>query len=165
MAERFTSDLLFILVVLIVAALLGFIIGYLLRKGKYRRYLILEEENEQLKAKLDACLHQKEKEKVTVPFDAVAAQTAFGSKIWENDLKIVEGIGEKIEMILKNRGIATWQKLSETPENEIMKILLADGGPSYRIHEPRTWPTQALMASHGKWTQLKEYQDQLIRGR
>ena len=97
--------------------------------------------------------------------DQVAAQTAFGSKIWEDELKIVEGIGEKIETILKNRGIATWQKLSETPGDEIMKILLMDGGPSYRIHEPRTWPTQVLMARQGKWTQLKEYQDQLIRGR
>jgi LPXTG-motif cell wall-anchored protein len=34
MSERFVSDLLFILVVLIGAAILGFIIGYLLRKRK-----------------------------------------------------------------------------------------------------------------------------------
>jgi hypothetical protein len=35
MTERFGSDLVFILVVLIIAALLGFLIGYLIQKYKY----------------------------------------------------------------------------------------------------------------------------------
>jgi hypothetical protein len=34
MAERFSSDLLFIVIVLLIAAILGFLIGYFLRKRK-----------------------------------------------------------------------------------------------------------------------------------
>jgi predicted flap endonuclease-1-like 5' DNA nuclease len=163
MAERFTSDLVFILVVLIVAALLGFIIGYLCKKNRLGKYIKLVDENEQLKVRLEACL--KQKEMTVIPFDAAAAQAVYNKKIHENDLKIVEGIGEKIESLLKMRGIDTWYKLSQIPENEIKDILLTDGGSAYKIHETKTWPTQAFLAYEGKWVQLKELQDQLTGGR
>jgi len=53
MAERFTADLLFILFVLLVAALLGLLIGWLLAKGRCRRQITtLEEEAENLKVRL-----------------------------------------------------------------------------------------------------------------
>ena len=53
MAERFTSDLLFILFVLLVAALLGFLIGYLLRKNrKCPKCDEMENENTTLKARI-----------------------------------------------------------------------------------------------------------------
>jgi len=53
MAERFTADLLFILFVLLVAALLGFLIGWLLGKGRSRKQIAtLEEEIEGLKARI-----------------------------------------------------------------------------------------------------------------
>jgi len=169
MNERFASDLVFILVVLIVAALLGFIIGYLYRRINRDRFLSLEKDNEQLKMQneqlklqLDACNKLKDK---SLPFNAIAAKDVFMKKITENDLKIVEGIGEKIEGILVNRGITTWYQLSQTSADAIRDILLADGGPSFKIHEPKTWPAQALLAYEGKWKQLKEYQDQLIAGR
>jgi predicted flap endonuclease-1-like 5' DNA nuclease len=163
MNERFTSDLAFILFVLIIAALLGFLIGYLCRRIRRNRFLILENENEQLRIKLDACKQQKEKQ--VRLFDADAAREAFNMKIIENDLKIVEGIGEKIDSILRNKGITTWYQLSQTSPERIKDILLTDGGPNYKIHEPKTWPTQALLAYEGQWKQLKEYQDQLIGGR
>ncbi|MCU0459529.1 MAG: hypothetical protein MUE37_10640 [Bacteroidales bacterium] len=44
MAERFTADLLFIVIVLLVAALLGFLIGYLLEKGRCRKRIALKDE-------------------------------------------------------------------------------------------------------------------------
>jgi predicted flap endonuclease-1-like 5' DNA nuclease len=164
MIERFASDLVFILVALIVAAILGYIIGYLCKKAKHaKRVMELENEIEQLKSKLDECMRQKEKPQML--FNATAAADVFKMKIAENDLKIVEGIGEKIATLLKNRGIDTWYKLSQTSETEIKNILLTDGGPAYQIHDPKTWPAQALMAFEGKWAQLKEYQDRLIGGR
>jgi predicted flap endonuclease-1-like 5' DNA nuclease len=53
MTERFTADLLFILIVLLVAAILGFLIGYLLEKGRCRKRIALkDEEIEGLKAKI-----------------------------------------------------------------------------------------------------------------
>jgi len=163
MNERFTSDLVFILITLIVAALLGYLIGYYYRRIRRNKFLVLEDENEQLKIKLDACIQQKEKQ-VRV-FDAVAAREAFNMDVVEDDLKIVEGIGEKIDSILKKNGIVTWHQLSQTEPQRISEILLTDGGPNYKIHDPKTWPAQALLAYEGKWKQLKDYQDQLIGGR
>ncbi|MBN1158521.1 MAG: hypothetical protein JXA61_04005 [Bacteroidales bacterium] len=163
MNERFASDLLFILIVLIVAALLGFIIGYLLRKKKNASFQAMEKEIQSLNAKLAGCM-----EKIQQPvhlFDAESARKVFGQKIIENDLKIIEGIGVKIEEMLKTRGISTWQKLSVTSADEIRNILLSDGGPSYAMHEPQTWSAQSLMACEGKWKELKEYQDKLKGGR
>jgi len=53
MAERFTSDLLFIIFVLLIAAFLGFLIGYLLRKSmKCKKCEEWEEENISLKSKI-----------------------------------------------------------------------------------------------------------------
>lgn len=186
MTERFSADLGFILVVLIIAALLGFIIGYLLKKNEYlkiRKMLEDEieqlkiklqasyEENEQLKIKLDTCHKEKlslieaMNVKDGIPFDAKAAADVFGKKINRDDLKIVEGIGEKIESILKEKGIDTWLKLSKEDPVKIKEILLEMGGPSYSIHEPGTWPRQASLMCEGKWAELKAYQDELIGGK
>jgi predicted flap endonuclease-1-like 5' DNA nuclease/cell division protein FtsB len=53
MAERFTADLLFILFVLLVAALLGLLIGWLLAKARCRKQIAsLEAETENLKARI-----------------------------------------------------------------------------------------------------------------
>jgi len=66
MAERFTADLLFIIIVLLVAALLGFLIGYYLEKGRCKKKCdILEEEIASLKAKI----RKLEEEKQTLQSD------------------------------------------------------------------------------------------------
>lgn len=100
-----------------------------------------------------------------VVFDAGLAADALGYKFAENDLKIVEGIGEKIESILKGSGIDTWVKLSHADPAKIKEILLEVGGPRYQMHEPGTWPKQALLACTGKWDELKKYQEELNAGR
>lgn len=65
MTERFSADLGFILVVLIIAALLGFIIGYLLKKNEYLKIRkMLEDEIEQLKIKLQAAHEEIEQLKI-----------------------------------------------------------------------------------------------------
>lgn len=66
MAERFTADLLFIVIVLLVAALLGYLIGYYSAKGKYRKQIAeLEEE----KARLEAKIRKLEEEKLSLQAD------------------------------------------------------------------------------------------------
>jgi len=181
MSERFTSDLVFILIALIIAAVLGFIIGYLYRRIRKARFLALQDDNEQLKVRLDSAVKQLDstvkqldstvelldecKKQKEMAFDSAAAKRVFNMKIVENDLKIVEGIGEKIASILNKNGIVTWLQLSEASPEKIKEILLTDGGPSYKIHEPGTWPEQALLAHEGKWAKLKEYQDHLTAGR
>jgi predicted flap endonuclease-1-like 5' DNA nuclease len=165
MTERFTSDLLFIVVVLLIAALLGFIIGYLIKKHKHQKSTLLEDEITQLKSKLENCQHEKQLLLAGDTFDAKAAASALGRKIVLDDLKIIEGIGEKIESLLKGRGIDTWLKLSRTSPEKIKEILLEDGGPQYKIHEPKTWPHQSLLMVEGKWSDLKKYQDELVGGK
>jgi predicted flap endonuclease-1-like 5' DNA nuclease len=81
-----------------------------------------------------------------------------------DDLKIVEGIGPKIEQLLKNAGIDTWKDLAASSTERLQDILHA-AGERFRIHNPTTWPEQARMAHAGEWDRLKEYQDYLIGGR
>ncbi len=83
----------------------------------------------------------------------------------EDDLKIVEGIGPKIEEILKSSGIKTWKDLSESTPEQIRDILLEVGGERYAFHDPTTWADQAKLAVEGKFEELEEYQDFLNGGR
>ena len=82
----------------------------------------------------------------------------------KDDLKAVEGIGPKIEGLLKKAGINTWKALSEASVDAIKKVL-DDAGPRYKLADPGTWPKQAELADKGKWDELRTYQDQLIRGK
>ena len=78
-----------------------------------------------------------------------------------HDLKVVIGIGPKIARLLMNRGITTWKALSETSPAAITEILLQEGGERYRIHNPETWPHQALLLNEGRWDELKELQGRI----
>ncbi len=80
------------------------------------------------------------------------------------DLKVVEGIGPKIEQLLKNDGIKTWRDLANA-KVERLKGILDAAGDRYRIHDPGTWPEQAQLAANGDWDKLKEFQDFLQGGR
>lgn len=87
-----------------------------------------------------------------------------GKKIIQDDLKMVEGIGPKIEGLLQAANIMTWQNLADAPEADVQKIL-DDAGPRYRMHQPKTWASQAAMAANGEWERLEKYQDWLDGGR
>ena len=94
----------------------------------------------------------------SIPFDAALALATFGKKIKQDDLKIVEGIGPKIEELYHNEGIKTWKALSETPLKK-SKAILAAAGDKYAVHNPGSWAKQALMAYEGKWAKLKKWQE------
>ncbi len=81
-----------------------------------------------------------------------------------DDLKIIEGIGPKIEQLLKDGGINTWAELAAAPIDRLQEILEA-AGPRYQIHDPSTWPAQSKFAADGQWEELKEYQEMLTGGR
>jgi len=78
----------------------------------------------------------------------------------QDDLKIVEGIGPKIEVLLNNAGIQTWRALSQAQLSAIKKILRA-AGPKYRLAVPESWMLQAKLADSGEWERLKQCQDKL----
>jgi len=89
----------------------------------------------------------------------------FGGKkyIWD-DLKIVEGIGPKIEELLHNAGINTWKRLSVSYPDRIKEIL-NEAGPNFAMHDPGTWPDQAALAYEQRWSDLQVMQDALNAGK
>ena len=94
-------------------------------------------------------------EKITLP---------SGKKIKVDDLKVVEGIGPKIDGLLNDAGISTWAGLAEAPLDKVQAIL-DEAGPRYRMHDPATWAKQAELARDAKWAELEEYQDRLKGGK
>ncbi len=98
------------------------------------------------------------------PVAAAAAILFAGKKFKADDLKIVEGIGPKIEELLHAAGIKTWKALSETAASALKEILQA-AGSSFQIHDPGTWPDQARLANNGEWDALKSLQDALDGGK
>jgi predicted flap endonuclease-1-like 5' DNA nuclease len=87
-----------------------------------------------------------------------------GTKYRADDLKIVEGIGPKIEELLHNDGIKTWLALGEASYERLKKIL-DNAGPRFAMHNPTTWPRQSMLAHKGDWDGLKKMQDELTAGR
>lgn len=94
-------------------------------------------------------------EKITLP---------SGKKINQDDLKMVEGVGPKIEGLLNEGGIHTWEDLANAPTEKVQAIL-DEAGPRYRMHDPATWAKQAKLAHEGQWEELEALQDRLDGGR
>lgn len=159
----------------LICALLGYFLGRLVEKRS--------EVYARLRADLEACSKEKVQllsenkslrgelagltKKSGSPglgFDADLAAGVFGKKVVENDLKIVEGIGPKIEELFHKAGIKTWKALSETSVEKCQQIL-DEAGDQYKVHSPETWPSQAETAYHGLWKVLKWWQDDMIGGR
>lgn len=97
-------------------------------------------------------------------FEKLAAKKLGFSSSNPNDLKIVEGVGPKIDGLLKEGGINNWAELAATDVSRIQEILDA-AGPRYKLAVPRTWPQQAALAAEGKWAELKALQDELQAGK
>ncbi len=87
-----------------------------------------------------------------------------GKTIKADDLKIIEGVGPKIESLLQEAGISTWSALANA-DIEKLKAVLAEAGSRYKMHDPATWAKQAQLAVEGNWEQLQTYQEQLKGGR
>ena len=92
------------------------------------------------------------------------AEVTVPAGIKPDNLKIVEGIGPKIEKLLKDNGIADLSALSQAEEKRLREILFA-AGSRYRIHDPTSWPGQAALAVAGKMDELNALQDRLKGGR
>ncbi|WP_413999510.1 hypothetical protein ACMDB5_02840 [Flavobacterium sp. W1B] len=166
----------------LICALLGYLLGKLFSSAKdssgelqleldkcQARSSKLEAELMALKAKATApaaAQHEAVSGLISafVPFDTIAASDIFEKKINENDLKIIEGIGPKIEELFHANGITTWETLCDTPVSRCQEILDKEG-ERFVIHNPETWPYQAKLAFEGKWRELKKWQEAHIGGR
>lgn len=81
----------------------------------------------------------------------------YATLLGTENLQIVEGVGPKIEGLLKDGGIKNWGDFASATEERLREILDA-AGPRYRIHNPASWPRQAKLAHEGKWDELIKYQ-------
>ncbi len=91
---------------------------------------------------------------------AASAKKKSGTNSKSDDLKIVEGIGPKIEEVLNKAGIKTWAQLAKKSPKRLREILAA-AGKRFIMHQPDSWPRQAELAAKGKWKELKALQDKL----
>lgn len=147
------------ILMLVVAAILGYIIGYISRKSKVES---LEAELSELDGALDECQKSVKTMIATVPVVALAPEPVL--PIIPDDLKIVEGIGPKIEQLLNKEGILTFAQLANISPERIKEILVA-AGSRFQMHDPTTWPQQSALARDDKWDELKAWQDELNKGR
>ena len=176
---------------LVVAGIIGYIIGYRSRRGLI---VELEDVLAGLDAQLDDCQRATVAAPVIAPaavVPLVAVEKPAPSAVMEvpivvapdpmdaivvplvdlpvappkhDNLKLVEGIGPKIEGLLNKEGIVTFRQLSEASNERLTDILRA-AGTRFQMHDPESWPQQAEMAADGKWDELKAWQDELNKGR
>jgi predicted flap endonuclease-1-like 5' DNA nuclease len=81
----------------------------------------------------------------------------------KDDLKIIEGIGPVIESNLHDAGVRTYEDLANTSEAEIEKIL-APITNNFAVFNCSTWAEQARLAADGKFDELENLKDILIKG-
>ena len=96
--------------------------------------------------------------------DYKAYARLYGKAIKLDDLKLVEGIGPKIEELFHNAGLKTWASVAASKVERLKEILVA-GGERFQMHDPGTWPKQCQMMVDDKWEELKAYQDRLDGGK
>ena len=85
-------------------------------------------------------------------------------EILKDDLTRIEGIGKKIEALLRKSDIITYKQLSKTSIKKLKEILDAAGN-KFSIHDPATWPKQAKLAATGNWDELADLQKELKGGK
>jgi len=93
--------------------------------------------------------------------DVSAARAAGFNMKHADDLSIVEGIGPKIEDLLRANGVDGFVQLAQLDADDLAGIL-ERGGPSFRFANPEHWPEQAALAVQNRWADLKRRQRELI---
>jgi predicted flap endonuclease-1-like 5' DNA nuclease len=103
--------------------------------------------------------------KIATPIkEVVSAKSKPVAKTTKQNLKLVEGVGPKIEQLLKADGIKTFADLAKAKQTRLQTILTA-AGLRFSMHSPETWPQQAKLLADGKKEELKKLQEELKGGR
>lgn len=88
----------------------------------------------------------------------------YYAAIGDTNFQIIEGIGPKMEEILKENNILNFATLASTSKEDL-RTILNKYGDKYRIIDPNTWPQQAGLANDRKWNELIDLQKALDTGR
>ena len=78
-----------------------------------------------------------------------------------DDLKKLEGIGPKVEAVLKAAGIETFAQLAAAEVDRLEAIL---DEADFQYMDPGSWPEQARLAADGDWDALQKLMDKLTGG-
>lgn len=105
---------------------------------------------------------QPQPESEPVPMETYSSNINAAYPADHTDLTIIEGIGPKIESLLREAGLNTWDDLAEADLDQLHSLLDAN---NLSFHNPATWTAQARLAAGGHWELLKEYQEQLKGGK
>jgi predicted flap endonuclease-1-like 5' DNA nuclease len=175
---------------LVIAGVIGYIIGY---RSRRVLIVELEDELAGLDSQLDECQRTTIPAPVVAPIAAITLEEEKHASLTvteipivlapepmdtiivpavdlpvvppkHDNLKLVEGIGPKIEELLNKEGIVTFRDLSEASFERLTDILRA-AGTRFQMHDPESWPQQAEMAADGRWDELKAWQDEMNKGR
>ncbi len=164
----------------LIPAIVGIItafLGYL--AGKLHKNKEIEKTRKDLEAKLESCIYMQKtireenehlKGELAAAKESLATAELAAAKhkkiskvtssssrkpVAKDNLKIINGIGPKIEKLLQQNGISTWKELSEAPVEKLEQILEL-AGPSFMIHNHHKWAAQAKLALEGKLEELKK---------
>ncbi|MBK8054110.1 MAG: hypothetical protein IPK35_12780 [Saprospiraceae bacterium] len=103
-------------------------------------------------------------ESLNVAAGSAGSGDAWSTAIGRDKLQVIEGIGPKMEEVLKENGINDFGKLAmATPQS--LRAVLDKYGDKYRIIDPNTWPQQAALADSRQWNDLISLQKTLDTGR
>jgi predicted flap endonuclease-1-like 5' DNA nuclease len=156
-------------IILAIAALLGYFLAKAIARSRIK---ILQTEIVETQVELEVCRAKPKVSEITVSPPSSPNKGALSTvyPIHETDpkvrqdLKVVEGIGPKIEEILNKNGIMNYEALSAVPAIRIAAILRS-AGPRFQIHDPTSWPQQASLAHEGKWAELETLKHHLLGGK
>jgi len=177
---------------LLLAFILGLVVGYFLRKWTMRESSNSSSASRisELEAELGECRKEGSGRDTSAPVAATKhtaaaaaavpvkkaaaapvaslnlsdAKAVLGRSVKLDDLTVVEGIGPKISGLFTADGISTWRALASADTSRLQRIL-DDAGSQFNVHDPKTWPTQAGLLADGKWEEFKKLTDSLKGGR
>lgn len=178
------------LIVGIICAILGYLLGRLFGKGEdpSNDLDLWKRKNASLQADLEACRSELKTIASVTPVAASSSasmSSSFASKTIDTTPSTVtvapfdaaaaktafgKTIKENDLTIIEGIG----PKISELFHNFDIKTwavfadtsvekcqeVLTSGGKRFEIHRPKNWPLQAKLAAEGKWAELKKWQDE-----
>lgn len=146
---------------LMVAAVVGLVVGWLLRSVVANRQIERARANHLDSVELERLRSQIAK------FDEIAAERdrllteldAIRPARWylapSDDLTMVPGIIPDVAELCIGIGIRTWEDLATT-EVSLLRTMLEDAGPGFAMLDPSHWPTEAGRLAANRWVDEDE---------
>ncbi|MGA1440556.1 MAG: hypothetical protein ACO4CU_12095 [Ilumatobacteraceae bacterium] len=141
---------------LVIAAMLGLVVGWLMRSVVAQRQIERARANHLEAVELERLRNQ------ISHFDEVAAERdrllteleAIRPARWylapSDDLTLVPGIIPDVAELCAGIGIRTWEDLATT-EVSLLRTMLEDAGPAFALLDPSQWPTEAGRLAANRW--------------